>query len=125
MLDEILNQKIEEFDFDGMIREIAKEKVYRMIEEKTDSFIKEKLEAFVGGKIASEFEKRMNEPVEIKDAWGHYEKFNNFEELFRSTFKKQLLNDWNMKEKLSKIVNERINKIINEDGISSHSKRRR
>ena len=107
-LEEIVAQKIEELDVEEMVSIIIKNLISDNVRREIDRQVKEKVSSL----ITVEFDIQLKKPVTTDDGWGKRESYTSFEELFKKHFRAAMENTWEVKNKLDRIVKDRVDDMV-------------
>lgn len=107
-LEEIVTQKIEEIDVSEMVSNFIQKMISDNVRREIDRQVKEK----VSDLIQIEFDIQMKKPIETNDGWGKKEKYDSFEELFRKHFRASMDNTWEVKNKIERMVKDRVDEMV-------------
>jgi len=91
----------------GIVRDQAKSEVFATIKRLT--------EQEVSTIIKKEIEIALSQTLETDDGWGHREKFDSFEDMFRKVFAEKLKASYEIKKTLKKMVEEKVEKLYEQN----------
>ena len=115
-IEELLKEKIESIDVEGIIHEAVSDRVDRQVHAEiraiTEPVVREKIDALIGGQV----EEYLSGQVSTDDGWGGKKTYESFEAMFKKLFKERMANNaWGVKKQIETQVKGRIDALFKKE----------
>ena len=106
-----VKQEMEEMDLKGIIEAEVRHSISNGVGKEIVSSVN----AVAKHMIAEEVRKALDGEVKTDDGWGQRVVYKSFEELFRSTLKKNMDEKYEVKKEIERLVKQRVESLIKQD----------
>ena len=111
-LEDYVKGAIDDMDIESCVKNVIESFIGKEIKAEIKKQIRAQTEKHIEIRIKDEIELALDGKIETDNGWGKCKTYDNFDELFKTYFKKRLDSSYKMKTLIKKSVEAKVNKLF-------------